>query len=147
MSTKYHCWILSIHNCMLYVPQDNILKLKDKTCSSILNLSYITRISIFAFLFSSPWRRQTWVAKTFWWLICNKITFINPNAFVAIFNQYYACNSWMERVKCQIFVMYFSMRLKTRAEDSRCVRCGCVRTATSIFDAKSCSLYLVNTVI
>jgi len=53
--------------------------------------------------------------------------------FDTVHSKFYAYNSYMEHVKCQNFVMNFSMKLKTGAEDGRCVRCGCICTATSIF--------------
>ena len=32
-------------------------------------------------------KMPAWVAETCWWLLCNKITFINPSAFVGLFNK------------------------------------------------------------
>jgi hypothetical protein len=34
-------------------------------------------------------KMPTWVAETWRWLLCNKITFINSSAFVGLFNQHY----------------------------------------------------------
>jgi len=34
-------------------------------------------------------KMPTWVAETCWWLLCNKITFINLSAFVGLFNKCY----------------------------------------------------------
>jgi len=44
---------------------------------------------VYVCLFSPP---QKWspVAKTCWWLLHIKVTFLNPRVFVGLFNKFYA---------------------------------------------------------
>jgi hypothetical protein len=41
-------------------------------------------------------RMATWVARTCWWLLCNKITFIHPSAFVGLFKKCYTSDQCTE---------------------------------------------------
>jgi len=45
-------------------------------------------------LYVSTLRMATWVAETCWWLLCNKITFINQVHFLVCLKSIRACNYW-----------------------------------------------------
>lgn len=55
-------------------------------------LVWATHVSIFRV---SENKVATWVARTFGWSLCSKITFINPSAFFGRFNKFYASNQSM----------------------------------------------------
>ena len=54
-----------------------------------LILTYYNCICIIVF---TTLKMATQVAETCWCLLCNKITFINPSAFVGLFNKFCASN-------------------------------------------------------
>jgi hypothetical protein len=60
----------------------------------ILNWEAIsTQHNCICILILSNLKMATRVAETFWWLLCNKITCINPSAFIGLFNKFYSWTS------------------------------------------------------